>query len=161
MIPTWAQNPSRLHQLVVFSAMPWAISMLTAPSMNVPAVVNGLLVTHNTAVSEIIAPTVDILPTWPTTVLIDIVPSVTPPITFSLTVLLQRTQVRVSSSTMEILRGFDVVPVVQVFKGGIVTVRGHGLIFSVVHLPSLAVDSPFTFTVLIVFFADTFRYIVW
>ena len=42
-----------------------------------------------------------------------------------------------------------------------VTVRGHGLIFSVVHLPPLTDDSPFTFTVLVIFFTDTFRYIVW
>ena len=42
-----------------------------------------------------------------------------------------------------------------------VTVRGRGLLFSVVHLPPLTINSPFTFTVLIMFFADTFRYIVW
>ena len=62
---------------------------------------------------------------------------------------------------MGILRGFDVVPVVQVFDGGIVTVRGRSLIFSVVHLPPLTIDSPFTFTVLVIFCADTFCYIVW
>ena len=61
----------------------------------------------------------------------------------------------------ETLRGFDVVPVVQVFEGGIVTVQGRGLIFSVVHLLPLTIDSPFTFTILIIFFADTFQYIVW
>ena len=66
-----------------------------------------------------------------------------------------------SSSTMGTLRGSDVVSVVQVFEGGIVTVRGHGLFLSVVHLPPLTINSPFTFTVLIIFFADTFRYIVW
>ena len=71
--------------------MPQAISVLTVPSMNVPAVVNALPVTHNIAVSEIIAHTVDALPIWPTTVPIINAPSVTPPITFSLTVLLQRT----------------------------------------------------------------------
>ena len=49
----------------------------------------------------------------------------------------------------------------QVLDGGIVMVRGRGLIFSIVHLPPLTIDSPFTFTVLIIFFADTFRYIVW
>ena len=43
----------------------------------------------------------------------------------------------------------------------VVTVRGRGLIFSVVHLPPLTADSPFTFTVLIIFFADTFQYVVW
>ena len=41
-----------------------------------------------------------------------------------------------------------------------VTVRGRSLIFSIVHLPPLTDDSPFTFTVLVIFFADTFRYIV-
>ena len=64
--------------------------MSTALSMNVPAVVSGLPVTHNTAVSETIAHTADVLPTWPATVLIAVVPSVTPPITFLSTVLLQR-----------------------------------------------------------------------
>ena len=59
--------------------------------MNVPAVVNELPVTRSTAASEIIAPTVDILPIWPATVPIANAPSVTPPITFLLTVLLQRT----------------------------------------------------------------------
>ena len=56
---------------------------------------------------------------------------------------------------------FDVVPVVQVFEGGIVMVRGRGLILSVIHSTPLTADSPFTFTVLVIFFADTFRYIVW
>ena len=62
---------------------------------------------------------------------------------------------------MATLRGFDVVLVVQVLDGGIVTVRGHGLIFSIVHLPPLTIDSPFTFTILVIFFTDTFHYIVW
>ena len=61
----------------------------------------------------------------------------------------------------ETLRGFDVVPVVQVLDGGIITVRGRGLIFSVVHLSPLTIDSPFTFTILVIFLTDTFRYIVW
>ena len=42
-----------------------------------------------------------------------------------------------------------------------VTVQGRGLIFSVVHFPPLTDDSPFTFTILVIFFADTFRYLVW
>ena len=46
-------------------------------------------------------------------------------------------------------------------KTATVTVRGRGLVFSIVHLPPLTSDSPFTFTVLIVFFANTFRYVVW
>ena len=150
-----------MQRLVVFNAMPQAISVSTAQSMNALVVANGPPVTHNTAVSGIIAPTVDVLPIWPATVQTTAVPSVTPPITFLSTVLLQKTLARVSSSTRETRRGFDVVPVVQIFEGGIVTVRGHGLIFSVVHLPLLTTDSPFTFTILVVFFADTFRYVVW
>ena len=160
-IPAWAQNPLRLQQLVVFSAMPQAISVSAAPNMNVPAVISGLPVTHNTAVSEIIAPTVDVSPTWPAIVPIEVAPSATPPITFLLTVLLRRTRVQVSSSTTGILRGSDVVPVVQVFEGGIVTVRGRCLFLSVVHLPPLSTGSPFTFTVLVIFFDVAFHYIVW
>ena len=149
-----------MQQLVVFNVMPQAISVLTVPSMSAPVVTNGLA-THNTAASEIIAPSVGISPTWPATALIDVVPSVTLLITFSSTVLLQRTRAQASSSTTEIPRDFDVVPVVQIFEGGIVTVRGHGLILSVIHLTPLTADSPFTFTILVIFFADTFRYIVW
>ena len=44
---------------------------------------------------------------------------------------------------------------------GIVTVRGHRLILSIIQLPLLTVDSPFMFTVLLIFFTDTFQYIVW
>ena len=150
-----------MQQLIVFNVMPQAISVSTVPSMSAPVVTNGLPATHNTAASEIIAPSVGVSPTWPATARIDVVPSVTLPITFSSTVLLQRTRAQASSSTTEIPRDFDVVPVVQVFEGGIVTVRGRGLIFSVVHLPPLTTDSPFTFTVLVVFFADTFQYVVW
>ena len=56
----------------------------------------------------------------------------------------------------EIPSGFDIVPVVQVFDGGIVTVQGHGLVLSIVHLLPLTADSPFTFTVLIIFLTNTF-----
>ena len=125
--------------------------------MSVPAVANRLPVIHNTAVSEIIAPSVGVSPTWPVTVPIDIVPSVTPLITFLPTVLLWRTRAHVSSSTREILRGFDAVLVVQAFDRGIVTVRGRGLVLSIVHLLPLTVDSPFTFTVLIIFLTDIFQ----
>ena len=161
MIPAWAQNPSRLRRLVVFNATPLAISVSTAPNTNVPVAVRGLPATHNIAVSEIIAPTADASPTWPATVPIDDAPSVTLPITFSSTVLLRRTQVQESSSMRGTLRDSDVVPVVQVFEGGIVMVRGRGLFLSVVHLPPLTMDSPFIFTVLIIFLADTFQYVVW
>ena len=96
--------------------------MSTAPSMNAPAVANGLPATHNIVASEIIAPSVAISPTWPTTVPIDDVLSATLPITFSSTVLSRGTQAQESFSMRETLRGFDVVPVVQAFDGGIVTV---------------------------------------
>ena len=135
--------------------------MSTAPSMGAPAVTNRPPVIHNTTVSEIIAPSVSVSHTWPITVPIDVAPSVTLPITFLPTVLLRRTQAQASSSTREIPRGFDVVLVVQVFNGGIVMVRGHGLVLSIVHLPPLTVDSPFTFTVLIIFLTNTFQYVVW
>ena len=42
-----------------------------------------------------------------------------------------------------------------------VTVQGHGLVLSIVHLPPLTIDSPFMFTILIIFLTDTFQYIVW
>ena len=135
--------------------------MSTAPSMSAPVAANELPVIHNTTVSGIIAPSVTVSPTWPITVPIDVAPSVTLPITFSLTVLSWRTRAQESSSMREIPRGFDVVLVVQVFNGGIVMVRGHGLVLSIVHLPLLTVDSPFTFTVLIIFLTNTFRYVVW
>ena len=160
-IPTWAQDPSQLQRLVVFSATLQAISVSTAPNTNVPAVASGPLVTHNTAVSEIIALTADILPTWPATAPVAAAPSVMLPITFSSTVLSRRTQVRVSSSTAGILRGSDAVPVVQAFEGGIVTVRGRGLFLSIEHLPPLFAGSPLTFTILVIFFNDTFQYTVW
>ena len=134
--------------------------MSTAWNTNAPAVANELLVTRNIAALGIITPTADASLTWPATVPIDVAPSVTLPITFSLIVLLQRTQAQVSSSTREILKGFDVVPVVQGFAEGIVTVQGHGLVLSIEHLLPLTVDSPFTFTVLIIFLTDTFRYVV-
>ena len=62
---------------------------------------------------------------------------------------------------METPRDSDVVPVVQVFDGGIVTVRGRGLILSIIHLTLITANSPLIFTVLVIFFADTFHYIVW
>ena len=130
--------------------------MSTALSTSALAAANKLPAIPNTAASETIVPSADVSPTWPVIVPITVAPSVTPPITFSSTVLLRRTQAQASSSMMETLRGFDVVPVVQVLDRGIVTVQGHGLIFSIVHLPPLTNDSPFTFTVLIIFFTDTF-----
>ena len=74
-----------------------------------------------------------------------------------------------SGPFLHVGQGVGNLPVVVMVEGLVdkeiqadsVTVRGRGLIFSVVHLPPLTSDSPFTFTVLIIFFADTFRYVVW
>ena len=121
-IPTWAHNPLRMQQLIVFNVMPQAISVSTPPSTNAPVVANELLATHNIAVSKIMVLSANVSPTWPATAPIDIAPSATLPITFSSTVLLRRTLARASSSTTGIPRDFDVVPVVQIFEGGIVTV---------------------------------------
>ena len=43
----------------------------------------------------------------------------------------------------------------------IVTIQGQGLIFSIIHLPLLTLDSPLMFTLLIMFSTSTFQYIVW
>ena len=72
-----------------------------------------------------------------------------------------RTPAVASSSMMEIQRDCNLVPVVQVFKGGNVTVRGSDIIFSIVSLPPLSFDSPFTFTISIMFLNNTFHYTVW
>ena len=145
-----------MQRLIVFNVMPQAISVSTPPSMNAPVVANKLLDTHNIAVSKIMVLSANVSPTWPATAPIDIAPSAMLPITFSSTVLLRRTLARASSSMTGIPRDFDVVPVVQIFEGGIVTVRGHGLVFSILHLPPITDDSPFTFTILVIFFANTF-----
>ena len=97
----------------------------------------------------------------PTIVQTDNVPSV-----MTLDTLLQivpslRTPAAVSSSTMGTWRGSDHVLVVQVFKGGIVTICGDNILFSIVHLLLLSSNSPYTFTVSIMFFPDDYWYIIW
>ena len=141
--------------------MPQGISVLIAQNMSALAAAKELLAIHNTTAPVIIAPSADALHTWLDTARTDTALSVTPQTTFSSTILLQKTQAWELSSTREILKAFDVVPVVQIFGGGNVMVRGRGLIFSIIHLLLLTVDSLFTFTVLVIFLADTFRYIVW
>ena len=54
-----------------------------------------------------------------------------------------------------------VIPLPEVVFLFIVTVRGHGLVLSIVHLLPLTVDSPFISTVLIIFLTNTFQYVVW
>ena len=97
----------------------------------------------------------------PTIVQIDSAPSAMTPVMPSWIAPLPRTPVAVSSSTMEIQRGCSFVPEVQVFKGGIVTVQGPDLIFSVIHLSPLVSDSPFTFTVPTTFLTDVYQYAIW
>ena len=63
-----------------------------------------------------------------------------------------------SPDDCDLLDGGVLLPAVDITA---VTVRGRGFSFSIVHLTPLTADSPFTFTVLVIFFADTFRYIVW
>ena len=41
-----------------------------------------------------------------------------------------------------------------------VTVQGLNIIFSIIHLSPLMPDSPFTFTVSVMFFTNTFRYTI-
>ena len=60
----------------------------------------------------------------------------------------------------EIQTGFDLVPVVQVFKGGNVVVQGMDLLFSIIYLPGLTSDSPLTFMATVVFSTNTFHYMV-
>ena len=42
-----------------------------------------------------------------------------------------------------------------------VMIRGSGILFSIVSLPPLSFDSPFMFTVSIMFLSVTFWYTVW
>ena len=96
--------------------------MSIVQNMSVLAAANELLAIHNTAAPVIIAPSADTSHTWLSTAQTDAVLSAMPWTTFSSTVLLWKTQARELSSMREIPRVFDVVPVVQIFGGGNVTV---------------------------------------
>ena len=91
----------------------------------------------------------------------DGVPSVTTQDILLWTVHFPRIPVWELSSTTEILRDSDVIPVVQLFKGGNVMICGRDILFSIIHLPPLSSGSPYTFTVSIMFFADIYQYIIW
>ena len=78
----------------------------------------------------------------------------------SVTVLSQRTPVRGLSSMRETWRDCDFVLEVQVFEGGIVTVRSPDLLFSIIHFAPLKTDSPLTFTLAISFFTDVYQYMI-
>ena len=66
-----------------------------------------------------------------------------------------------SSSTTETLREFEFALVVQAFEGGIVTVRGQDLLFSIICLPPMFSDLLFMFTASVMFFTTNFHYMVW
>ena len=120
--PIWAQNPQRLMRLVVLTATLWGIFMSTVRNMSVPTVANMPPVTLNTVALETIVLFAAALATPLATVWTTFVPSATTQDMLSRIVPSQRTLVAGSSSTMGTQRESDLAPVVQVFKGGIVTV---------------------------------------
>ena len=130
--------------------------MFIAQNTYAPTVINGLLGTLSTIVFETTVLFVTASATTPSTVRTDSVPSAMIPAMSSQIVPSLRTPAVVSSSMMETQRESDLALVVQVFEGGIVTVRGSDLIFSLFHLSPLFSNSPFMFTISTMFFADTY-----
>ena len=145
--PVWAHNPQQLLRLIVLTAMPQGIFVSTARNTSVLTAASVPLATLSTVVFETIVLFATASATPPTTVQTDFVP-------FAMT------WDTLSPSTREIWRDSDLAPVVQVFKGGNVTIQGSDLLFSIICLPPLLFDSPFTFTVSIMFSANTFRYTI-
>ena len=160
-IPAWAQNPRQLTRLVVFTVTSQGTFVLTVQSMNVPTAVYMPQVTPNIVVpaTTVLFATASVTPR--ASVRTASVPSATTWDTSLPTVPSQKTPVAGLSSTMETQRDCNLVPVVQVFEGGIVTVQGSDLIFSIVHLSSLSSDCPFTFTISIMFLPDVYQYTIW
>ena len=135
--------------------------MSTVWDMNAPTVSSKLLATPNTIAIATTVLFAAASVTFPATVRTVSAPSAMTQGPSSLIVHSPRTPVVVSSSTMGIQRGFDLAPVVQVFEEGIVTIGGTDLIFSIIHLPLLTVDSPLTFTTLIRFSSNNYCYTMW
>ena len=159
-IPIWAQNPRRLTRLIVLTVTSQGTFVSTAWNTNVPTAVNAPWVTPNIVVPKttVLFATTSVMPhasVWTASA-----PFMMTWDMLSPTVPSRRTPVAGSSSTMETQRDCNLVPVVQVFKGGIVTVQGLDIIFSIIHLSLLMPGSPFTSTVSIMFFANTFRYTI-
>ena len=123
------------------------IYMLTAWTMSAPIVITRPWDTPNISASKTSVLFADASAIHPTIVQTNTVPSVMTLDTLLLTVPSWRTPAAGLFSTMETPRGSEVVPVVQVFKGGIVMVQGQDLIFSIIHWSPLTSDSPLTFTV--------------
>ena len=159
--PIWAQNPQHLWRLTVFNVTLQGIFVLIAQSMSAPTVVNAPLATLNTVVFETIVLFAAALATLPATAQTVSAPCATTRDMLSPTVLSRRTPVVASSLMTATWRGFELTPVVQAFKGGIVTVQGSDLVFSIVHLSPLVSTSPFMFTVSTMFLPNDYRYIVW
>ena len=159
-IPVWAQNPRRPTRLIVVTVTLQGIFVLTAQSMNVPIAVNAPQVIPNIVAPKttVLFATTSAIP--PASAQIDFAPSATTWDMLLQIVPSRRTPVVVSSSMMETQKDCDLVPVVQVFEGGIVMVRGLDIIISIVSLPPLLFDSPFTFNVSTVFSRNTFYYTI-
>ena len=45
-------------------------------------------------------------------------------------------------------------------RGLLVTIQGDGLLFSIICFPPLSPDSPFMFTIAIMFFTDNYHYTI-
>ena len=147
-------------RLVVLTVTSQGTFVLTAWNMNVPTAVNAPQVTPNiiAPATTVLFATASVTPhasVRTTSVLSAMTWDTSSPIVPS-----QRTPVVGSSSTTETRRDCNLVLVVQVFDGGIVTVRGLDLIFSIVHLSPLSSDCPFTFTISIMFLPDVYQYTI-
>ena len=159
--PVWAQNLQCLQQIVVFNAMSQGIFMSTAQNTSVPTVISMSLAIPNTiaTATTVLFATASATPL--ATVRTTFVPSAMTQAMLSLTAPFWRTPAAGSFSTMEILRVYDLAPVVQVFKGGNVMIQGSDLFFSIIYLLLLSSDLPFTFTVLVMFHSNIYCYIIW
>ena len=143
-------------RLTVFTATLWGIFVSTVQNMSVPTAASMPPVTLNTIVLETTVLFAIALATPLATVQTTFVPSATTQDMSSQIVLSQRTPVVVSSSTTETQRESDLALMVQVFEGGIVTVQGPNLVFSIIYLSLLTPNSPFTFTISTMFFSDVY-----
>ena len=135
--------------------------MSIAQSTSVPTAINVPLVTPNIVALETTVLFVAASATSPVSVWTDSVPFATTWDMLSQTVPFLKTPAAVSSLTTEIQKDCNLVPVVQVFKGGIVTVQGPNLVFSIIHLSPLVSNSPFMFTISTMFLSDGYQYTVW
>ena len=156
MIPDWAHNLSRLQQLFVFSAMTKGIFVSTVRSTSALIVGNmpqatPSIIALTTTVLFANASAISHASVWT-----DNAPSVMIQDILLATALSQRTPARGLFSTRETLRDCNFVLEVQVFEGGIVTIRSPDLLFSIVHFAPLMTDSLLTFTLTISFLTDIY-----